>query len=237
LSQTAFFVSGDQMQSWRQIDANLPATQPTPTRNHEPGETFQIWVSPATGEVVDETYAGTLWSTSDDGAHWMKIAFPEGVYADNQHTPALVAGIIPSSGQLPICGSFTPVGADSEQWLACTTDEGKTWIRRPDLSTSGPGQTNLSVAGIGVDGSIYAVGFTSSADGSETLYRLPPEATSIADWQPLGEIPDSKHGSGYQIAPAGDRTVIWLFPGITTTGDSTGKKTFTQAYYYVATYP
>ncbi|HEY7343124.1 MAG TPA: zf-HC2 domain-containing protein [Ktedonobacterales bacterium] len=240
LSQTVFFVSGDQMQRWSQIDANLPETQPNPSTNHETGVTFQIWVNSATGDVIDETYAGNLWSTPDDGAHWTKIAFPDGVYADKHHTPALTVGLIPSSGQLTICGDFTPVGADSQEWLACTTDDGKTWIRRPDLSTIGPGQTNLSVSGMGVDGSIYAVGLAppaNPADGNETLYRLPPDATSIADWQPLGEIPDSKHGSGYQVAPAGNHTAFWLFPGATTTSDNTGKKTFTQLYYYVATYP
>jgi hypothetical protein len=242
-NQSAFVVSRDQMRSWEPIDANLPETQPNPPDIHDTGKVFQIWANPATGEALEHTYAGSLWSTRDDGAHWTKVAFPTGAYTGDPHAPGLMVVAPTADGSLTICGSFTPVGAYTDQWLECTSDGGVSWIKRPDLTTIGPGMANLSVAGMGSDGSIYATrtGPANTGSGNTLLYRLPPRATSIADWQQLGEFPDSQAGLGYQIAPARGHTVIWLFP---TTGSSTDNTTstptttnYTQPYYYVATYP
>ncbi len=238
-AHTAFSVSSDQMQNWSQIDANLPETRPNPADIPDTGKVFEIWVNSVTGEAMALTYVGSLWSTRDNGAHWTKIAFPEGVYTDGSHAPTLMVGASTTSGFLTLCGTFTPIGSDSEQWLECTTNDGATWIKRPDLSTIGPGMANLIVSGMGADGSFYALRTDSAntGNGNQSFYRLPPQATSTADWQWLGEIPNSKYGFGSQIAPAGDHTVIWLFPGITTVRDSSGSKTYTQPNYYVATYP
>lgn len=240
-AHTAFSVSRDQMRSWSAIDANLPETQPNLPDVHDTGKVFQIWVNPATSEALELTYAGWLWSTRDNGAHWTKLAYPQGAYTDNSHTPSLMVSAPTSSSYLAICGAFTPVGTDSEQWLECTNDNGKTWVRRPNLSTVGSDGTNLSAFGMGADGSIYATRNApippNTENRNQLLYRLPPQATSIANWQQMGEIPDSAYGFGMQIAPTGGHTVFWLFPGITTTGDGSGSKTYTQPYYYVATYP
>lgn len=241
-AHTMFSVSTDQMQRWSAIDASLPETQPNPPDVHDTGKVFQIWVNPATSEALERTYAGSLWSTRDDGAHWTKIAYPGGVYTDSAHGPQLTGALIPNDS-LTICGAFTPIGTDSDSRLECTTDDGKTWIRRPDLITDGKGGgANVNVAGIGADGAVYATKIVVPAtpnakNQDELLYRLPADAASTSDWQRLGQIPQSEYGAGLQVAPASGRTVIWLFPGITTTSDSSGSKTYTQPYYYVATYP
>lgn len=242
-AHTAFSVSTDQMQSWSAIDTNLPETQPNPSNIHDTGKVFQIWANPATGEALELTYAGSLWSTRDNGAHWKRIAFPAEVYVDDSNTPTLMIGAPTADGYLTICGAFTLTGANTVTRLECTTDDGATWVKRPDLSTVGsPGPNlNLYVLGMGANGSIYAIGQPpvppNTKNRNQLLYRLPPEATSTADWQRLGEIPGSAYGWAMQVAPAGDHTVFWLFPGVSTTSDSSGSTTTTQPYYYVATYP
>jgi hypothetical protein len=242
MSHTTFSISRDQMQSWSAIDTNLPEKQPNPPDVHDTGKVFQIWVNPVTGEALELTYAGSLWSTADNGAHWTKIAYPGGVYTGSAHGPQLT-GTLTADDSLTICGAFTPIGTASDSRLECTTDDGKTWVRRPDLTTDGKGGgANVSMFGIGADGSVYGAKFVVPAtpnakNQDELLYRLPADATSTSDWQRLGQIPQSEYGTGLQVAPAGDHTVIWLFPGITTTSDSSGSKTYTQPYYYVATYP
>ncbi|HEX5439445.1 MAG TPA: zf-HC2 domain-containing protein [Ktedonobacterales bacterium] len=236
-AHTAFAVSNDQMNSWTPIDENLPETRPNTPDIHDTGKVFQVWVNPATSEALELTYAGSLWSTRDDGAHWSVIAFPNGVYTSSPHGPILIVGLPTTRNYLTICGAFTPIDdADAiNLHLECTTDNGRTWVDRAELDDYPINVPTLDVTAIGHDGTVFAAGFTGN-DSTNPLvfYQLPPGAKY---WHSLGTIPGSEHGAGYQVAPAGDHTVIWVFPGITTTSDSTGEKTFTQPYYYVATYP
>lgn len=240
-SQSVVLVSSDQMQSWKPVDSSLPEKASYREDVQDTGKTLQVWVNPDTGEVLDYTYAGSLWSTRDNGAHWTKIAYPEGVYTRDSHTPILFVGVgaPASSGYLTICGVFAADVADSVELLECSADDGKTWVKRPYPPLGGTSGVHFIVAGIGADGSIYATG-TAPVDAGKknaSMYRLPPQATSVADWQRLGEIPYSEHGTGYQVAPAGDHTVFWLTPSILTLTDSSESTTTVQPNYYVATYP
>ncbi len=229
------YVSRDQMRTWTQIDSTLSGTRPDPSQDRY---TFQFWVNASTGEVLNLTVPGSLWSTRDDGAHWTEIAYPEGVYAGAPHAPLLLVGTPTTRGFLTICGTFTPIGSESEQWLDCTNDNGKTWNRRPALPTTiGPRKAYLFVFGMGADGSIYASSLPSLGHGNVSLYRLPPDATSSAGWESLGEIPDSQYVGGCQAEPAGNSTVFWRMPDATVIGDGAGGKTYTQPNYYVAMYP
>ena len=238
-SESAFVVSRDQMRSWTVLDATLPETQPNPPDIHDTGKVFQIWANPATGEALEHTYAGSLWSTRDDGAHWTKVAFPTGVYTSEPHGPTLLVGSPAASEYLTICGSFTPIDDTNNEQLECTNDNGQTWKDRAALNDYPIGVPTLYLAGIAHDGSIIAGGFLSNGH-SDTFefYQLPPGEKY---WHHLGTVPNSQNGAGYQIAPAGGHTVIWLFPS---TGSSTDNTTstptttnYTQPYYYVATYP
>lgn len=231
------YVSSDQMRTWTQIDSTLSGTRPDPSQDRY---TFQFWVNASTDEVLNLMVPGSLWSTRDDGAHWIEIAYPDGVYSGAPHSPLLMVGPPTTSGFLTICGAFTPIGLENEQWLECTTNDGKTWNRRPDLSiTIGQRIVQLFTAGIGADGNIYASTLSTLGHGNVLLYRLPPYATSIAGWERLGELPDSQYVGGYLVAPAGNSTVFWRTPGATVVGDGAGvgSKTYTQPNYYVAMYP
>ena len=233
--QMTFSVSDDQMRTWSAIDANLPETQPNPPDIHVTGKVFQIWVNPVTGEALELTYAGSLWSTRDKGAHWRKITYPEGVYTRDPHAPTLLVGSPTASGYLTICGAFFPVHDTNNEQLECTADDGQTWRDRAALNDYPIGVPTLSVVGMGHDGSIFAGGFLGNGrNNAFEFYQLPPGEKY---WRHIGTALNSENGVGYQVAPAGDHMVFWLFPGVSTTSDISGSKTTTQPYYYVANYP
>lgn len=228
--KTALYVSGDEMRSWTRIDATLPETAPNQSTIHDTGKTFAMWANSATGEVLVETYASSLWSTLDNGAHWMRIDYPENVYITDPHAPELIARPpTTSGGYLTICGLFTDNQIGANQWLACTADDGKTWSNHP--------ATIILGFSIGGNGAIFGAG-PINGDHDSAIYRLAPGGTTTGDWQRLGIIPGSNVGSGYQAAPtASGATVFWVFPGVATVTNGTHTLTFTQPNYYVATYP
>lgn len=229
----ALYVSSDQLQSWTRIDTTAPDSQPNPPFSVDTGKIFQLWANGATGEVIVETYANTLWSTSDDGAHWTKLAFPDQLFIGSD-APIFIAGAPTTSAYLTICGVF-----NSTQ-LYCTTDDGKTWRERPQISVPSPAWTSpLALTSLGVDGSIYGVGDWSASNHTLAIYRLPPDATKISDWQRLGAIPFSDTGSSaYGVYPSASGMVFWIFPTYGTSTDGAGNTTtLNQPYYYVATYP
>jgi hypothetical protein len=234
-ANVALYVSGDQMQSWTRIDEALPEKLPNGPEAQSADKIFQVWANPATGELLAITYVGSLWSTHDDGMHWTQIAYPEGIYSTDPHVPAIFTGVSTTSAQWPICGLFMSLGSDSEQWLECTTDDGKTWNKRPSHTDSS--LVDLTPLSIGADGSIYALGSDGPPELTFAVYRLPPDGATAADWQRLGTIPGSENGTGCGAFPSGDEMVFWAIPGVSTTSDNSGSQTFTQPYYYVATYP
>lgn len=228
----ALYVSGDQMRTWTRIDANLPEWRTNPSQAGDTGIIFQVWANDSTGEVVLETTFYTLWSTMDDGAHWTKLAFPDQLFIGSD-APAFIAGAPTTSAYLTICGVF-----NSTQ-LYCTTDDGKTWRERPPTSVPlSASTTPLVLASLGADGSIYGVGDWSVSNYTAAIYRLPPDATKISDWQRLGEIPYSQTGSSYGVYPVARDMIFWTYPFYRTHTDATGNTTITnQPNYYVATYP
>jgi putative zinc finger protein len=230
---TALYVSGDQMRTWTRIDANLPEWRTNPSQAGNTGIIFQMWANGSTDEVVLETTFNTLWSTMDDGAHWTKLAFPDQLFIGSD-TPIFIVGTPTTSAHLTICGVF-----NSTQ-LYCTTDDGKTWRERPQTNVPSPALIvpSLFPVSLGADGSIYAVGNWSVSNQTQAVYRLPPGATKISDWQRLGAIPYSDGGAGYGLYPSASGMVFWTFPTYGTSTDRAGNTTTTnQPNYYVATYP
>ena len=179
--------------------------------------------------MLIETYQSTLLSTVDNGAHWTVISYPDGVYVSDPHAPELTASEPTISGYLTICGLFTDNQVGANQWVACTADDGKTWSHHS--------ATIILGFTIGANGDIFGSGPVNGNHDS-ALYRLAAGGATTSDWQRLGTIPGSNVGSGPLIAPAaGGGTVFWLLPGIATVNNGTDIKTYTQPYYYVATYP
>jgi len=238
---TGLYVSDDQMWSWKRIDASLPDTQPNPPQIHDTGKVFKMWVNPASGEVLMQTYAGSLWSTMNDGARWAKLTYPRGVSTADPWAPMLAVGGPTTSGYLMICGVFAPLQSpETHQLFECTANDGLTWSTRPASVAASAYPAEL--VAVGADGSLYALVTTPSAPGKNnagsTFYRLPPGATTPDAWLPLGAIPGSQYGSGgYQSAPSANGTLFWDFPGITTETSGSYTKTYAQPNLYVATYP
>lgn len=232
---TVLAMSSDHLRSWTPIDATLPETEPNPSYIHDSGKLFAMWVNPDTNEVLEETYAHSLWSTVNNGAHWTKIPFPVGVFTADPNGPLLTVGIPTTSARLTICGEFMSLQSVNETLLDCTTDDGNTWSARPSLAIPGSSWPLLSLVAIGRDGSIYAIGAAGRSSGPFPLafYRLPPGATTTNDWKSLGTIPYSTHGAAYSVEPSGNIMAFQVFPSMTTTQG----KTIVQPYYYVATYP
>lgn len=235
---TGLYVSRDGMQSWTRIDTTLPARQPNPPQIHDLGKVFQTWVNPSSGEVLALTFAGALWSTEDDGAHWAKIAYPQGVYATDPWAPTLAVGGPTVGAHLTVCGVFASLKAPgTDQWLECTADDGHTWIRRPSAPASTTGYLTLNLNGVGSDGSLYVISSVPSTGANAsgiTIDRLPPGAQAPSDWQPLGAIPGSEHGGGgFQLASSDNGALFWVSPSSTTQD----KGTYLQPNFYIATYP
>lgn len=225
------YVSSDQMRSWTPIDDGLPEVAANQSMTQQAGKTFWIWVNSETGEALVETLAGALWTTTNDGARWTKLAYSNPFTLDN--VPQISVAWTASS-HFTICTTFLLGPNNMETRLTCTTDDGKSWQERPFL----PGLTFISV---GADGSLYALmdaTFSNNGgDGNTAIYRLPPDGASIVDWQLLGTIPGSHNGYGYQATPAGNTTVFWTTWGISTTTSGGHTTTTIQPNTYVATYP
>ncbi len=224
------YVSGDGMRTWRQIDATLPAAYRT-RGGIDGNDRVQFWVNGTTSDVILETASNQLWSTADDGAHWTEITFPNATSVDN--VVSFVAGG-PNTGAYPtICGIF-----NNPTQLYCTSDVGKTWkeLASP-LVDDDPG-ADVSLLGIGPDGSVYIVNSANRSNQRLAIYRLPPGATKGSDWQRLGAVPENTPDGAFcqsvcSAFPSGHGMVFWLRPSTATTDSGT----LVQPYYYVAMYP
>lgn len=226
------YVSGDGMRTWRQIDATLPSTNRT-RGGIDGNDRIQFWVNRTTSKVILETASNQLWSTTDDGAHWTEVTFPNATSVDNVVT--FVAGGSNTRTYPTVCGIF-----NNPTQLYCTSDDGKTWneLASPVADYSG---ADLNLLGIGPDGSVYIFNSFNSANRSNqtmAIYRLPPGATKGSDWQRLGAVPKNTPDGAFcesvcSAFPSGQEMVFWLHPSTATTDNGT----IVQPYYYVATYP
>ncbi|HEY1388232.1 MAG TPA: zf-HC2 domain-containing protein [Ktedonobacterales bacterium] len=223
------YVSGDEMRTWRQIDATLPPTDRT-GGGIDGNDRIQFWVNGATSKVILETASNQLWSTADDGAHWAEVTLPNATSVDN--VVSFVAGG-PTTGAYPtICGIF-----NNPTQLYCTSDVGKTWkeLSSPVSDDSG---ADVNLLGIGPDGSVYIANSVNRSNQTMAIYRLPPVVTKGSDWQHLGAIPENTPDGSFcesvcSAFPSGQEMIFWLHPSSATTDSGT----LVQPYYYVATYP
>src|SRR6185437_10073090 len=207
------YISGDGMRTWRQIDATLPPTYPT--RNGIDGnDRIQFWVNLTTSEVILETASNQLWSTTDDGAHWSEVTFPNATSVDN--VIGFVAGGPTTSAYPTICGIF-----NNPTQLYCTSDVGKTWNELASPLAADFSGADVSLLGIGPDGSVYIVNSAIRSSQKLAIYRLPLGVTQGSGWQRLGAVHDNTPDGAFcqsvcSAFPSGQEMVFWLHPSYST---------------------
>jgi Putative zinc-finger len=228
----SIYVSSDQMQSWSQVDAALPETAPNPSGVHETGKSSAWWVNVATGALLDQTYAGNLWYTVNDGAHWIKVNYPAGTSSKAGYTPVIFAGPPTTGTNQTICGVFSSAtDPETVDWTGCSVDYGAHWYKLPDLPKVG------SFDGIAGDKALGGVMTYGGTAGESVVYELSLGDGTSAQWQRLGGIPDSEQGYAYQAAPSGNQIMFWIGPSTSTSSGAGQPTTDKQPYYYVAVYP
>jgi hypothetical protein len=223
------YVSGDGMRIWRQIDATLPPTYRT-RGGIDGNDRIQFWVNGTTSKVILETASNQLWSTADDGAHWTELTLPNATSVDN--VVSFVAGGPTTGASLTICGIF-----NSPTQLYCTSDVGKTWKELPFPVADDPG-ADVDLLGIGPDSSVYIDNSVNRSNQTVAIYRLPPGASKVGDWQRLGAVPNNTPNGSFcesvcSAFPSGQEMLFWLHPSYSTADSGT----LVQPYYYVAMYP
>ncbi|HEV2457990.1 MAG TPA: hypothetical protein VGS80_06460 [Ktedonobacterales bacterium] len=190
---TMLVASDDQLRTWRAIDGSLP-----PAAGGDPNYRG-LWVNPATGAILVEPWVGgaalELWSTADEGRHWVQMRSPvNGIVDFRVQQPQ-------GAGPWHICAEYYP-STDSTSTFVCTKDSGQSWTQLPGLIPNGT--YGLFMFGLPQDGSLLAYDNTSPG----TLYRWPAGAMR---WQSLGTYPDQLD---YPLfAPTASGGEIWVVAG------------------------
>jgi hypothetical protein len=190
--------SDDNLRTWREIDGNLAA------RNLR-----QFWINPGTGALMLQTFGSGLWTSTDDGAHWLQIWIP-------------TVGIVDYIVQQPVanqpwhlCATYDASSDNLTYSLICTADGGHAWFEPPSVPFS-------QAAGIASDGAILVY------DSTFMVYRLPQGGTQ---WQKLGAAPHA--GCCIQYFPSSHGDMLWMFPA---ESDGAGAPPDPRAIYSAA-YP
>lgn len=173
--------SDDGFQSWRAM-----SSQGTPT------QFFHFAISPDGSTLLGAGYNGTLWRSSDLGAHWTQVSSPSG-----QQTGLDIW--MPQRQAFLLCGG----NIQPQSRVYCSTDLGAHWYPVQLLSYSTPcptpGKCGQGVAtqtqacgplGIESDGSMIssclpnqAAPLPPSGPSSTIIYRYPLGGST---WQPIG---------------------------------------------------
>jgi hypothetical protein len=170
--------------------------------------------------------ADRLW-VSDDGGHAWKEITP------TAFQPQAVAVQPAAAGQSwYICvtnwdSSFPIDQVSGNNLLACTTDGGHTWVRRPMLNVPAAVQSFVMVT-IGADGALVAAAEENNVRVGYTfdLYRLP---SSSNNWEPLpGPAPNPTYPNPNTVPNANIGT-FQAYPS--------GAIVYTDGQFYITTYP
>jgi hypothetical protein len=172
--------SADGFQTWR---AMAPHGLPT--------QFFRFAVSPDDATLIGAGYDGTLWRSSDLGAHWTRLPSPNG------QTGLLIW--LPQRSTFLLCSD----DLSARNYMECSTDDGAHWSQVNILSYTTPcpvpGKCGQGVttqtqqcgpAGIESDGTMITqclpnqtTPLPASGPSSTIVYLLPLGATT---WRPIG---------------------------------------------------
>jgi len=212
----ALALSSDRMRTWRSLTDQLSAA----------GQyVLDFWLHPDDGVVIAETadneQAHNLWLSRDRGRNWTLLSAPD--------FDAVVAQQPQAGRPWMLCGAAYHPGyeqapdATPPDHVACSTDEGRTWVTRPlpDLPAPAPAPTATpSTAGAGAFLDVHLVGITGSgalllADdraGPTFLYSLPAGADASNAWQTLGTVPGGTTNVTFGPGPNPGEVVLWALP-------------------------
>jgi hypothetical protein len=177
-----FSVSDDQMETWRPLDASLPAAAR--------GQMQQFAVDPATGGILIEVNLSTLglWTSTDGGASWQTVPPPGTANGASTETLNVVQ---PGPQGWQLCIAVTSA---AQSLYGCTLDGGKTWTLHSAAIVCTPACPQngwpIGLVGLTPGGSLLSTGLAQSSSTPGTLvpalFLLPVGAST---WQDLGPIP------------------------------------------------
>jgi hypothetical protein len=191
-------VSHDGMRSWTPVDAAIVTV----------GQGVQAFsYRPDTGELLAQAYnvntlVGSLWESSDGGAHWSELPIPAINYYDFYVTQQPVRGqhwrlCVETFKNVPGAGGYRgPPTA-----IVCSDDGGYHWASRPLPGASGSGFTLL---GMSNSGDLLA---ESGGSGIDRLYRL---ADGSDQWQIFDTAPGA--GVSTTLVSSPGAGVLWAVP-------------------------
>jgi hypothetical protein len=179
----AFAASSDSLHTWRRLDDLLANQGADPA---DARAVRDIWVNPATGEILVHTQTSVIWSdrflvSDNGGATWRDLHAPE---ADQFLVRAPFA-----AGLWELCGLRTSSSSMHPDWpmpLVCTLDGGKTWTDR-----DGVGEYDNEAFALANDGDVLA-------GDTVGMYRSSPGKSA---WEPLGAPPTSTNYYWYEYQP------------------------------------
>ncbi len=228
--QSHLYVSTDQLRTWRPLDdsqiiAEDIATQER-TKQTSPTGVMLAWAQPTTGELLAQSFDGSLWRSTDHGQNWTQLQLPP----------------LPPASQLkpPLPGETVMIGASATDAIAlvqqplgnrpftlcalvfhqqaiaynvaplyCSTDSGQTWTRRPRTAVS---RGNGSSAAFELPQTMLLDGSLLAWD-VRTLSVYPGNDTTAPTAHIIGTIPtpaDVNDIPGGQVGVlAGGGAVLW----------------------------
>jgi hypothetical protein len=197
-SELRLAVSHDGMRSWTPVDAAIvTADQGVQAFSYRPD----------TGELLAQIYnlntlVGSLWESSDGGAHWSELPIPAINYYDFYVTQQPVRGqpwrlCVETFKNVPGAGGYPgpPTG------IVCSDDGGYHWVSR--LLPVAPG-TGFTLLGISNGGDLLA---ESAGSGIDRLYRLP---VGSDQWQLFDTPPGTNVSTTFVPSPGAG--VLWAVP-------------------------
>ena len=199
----AFAASSDGLRTWHRIDGALAVSGSDPV---DARAVRDIWVNPATGELLVHTQTSGIWTdnfltSSDGGATWHDLHAP---VADQFLVRAPYA-----AGPWELCGVRTSLSSTYPDWpapLICTLDSGKTWTNRESFALANDG---------------YAL-----AGGPEGVYRSAP-GKSV--WESLGSPPTNSF-CWYVYQPGAGSGMIWASPQTSATNAPPATQVYVASY-------
>jgi photosystem II stability/assembly factor-like uncharacterized protein len=195
-SSLRLMVSRDSMRTWRPVDAAIVAA----------GQgVAAFFYRPDTGELLAMAYnantvGGSLWESSDGGAHWTKLpptpsANSWDIYVTQQPTPGHPWHLCVETYNAHNSGANLgpPTG------IFCSDDGGHHWASRP---LPEPLPSSFKLLGISNGGDLLA---ESGGSGADRLYRLPAGSNQ---WQMFDTAPGA--GVSTTFVPSPGAGMLWV---------------------------